>query len=123
MNKEQRLKVYQKYNGHCAYCGKELEYKDMQVDHIKAKVRSEIYEGLSKEEINCMDNYNPSCRMCNYRKGGLTIEEFREEIKLQAQREMERFQAKMSEAYGLIEPHFERNVKFYFEKYNKKGIL
>jgi 5-methylcytosine-specific restriction endonuclease McrA len=34
ISKKMRLEVYNKYNGHCAYCGKELEYKDMQVDHL-----------------------------------------------------------------------------------------
>lgn len=29
-----RMTVYQKCNGHCAYCGSNLEYKDMQVDHV-----------------------------------------------------------------------------------------
>ena len=28
-----RLKIYNKYGGHCAYCGREIEYKQMQVDH------------------------------------------------------------------------------------------
>lgn len=32
--KKIREEVYQKYNGHCAYCWCELEYKDMQVDHV-----------------------------------------------------------------------------------------
>lgn len=32
--KKIRKQVYQKYNGHCAYCGSKLEYKDMQVDHV-----------------------------------------------------------------------------------------
>ena len=31
--KKIRQIVYDKYNGHCAYCGCELEYKDMQIDH------------------------------------------------------------------------------------------
>ena len=39
MNKETRLKVYLMYDGHCAYCGKDIEYKDMQVDHIVPKNR------------------------------------------------------------------------------------
>lgn len=34
--KDVRKQVYQKYNGHCAYCGCKLEYKDMQVDHVKS---------------------------------------------------------------------------------------
>lgn len=29
MNKETRLKVYRMYDGHCAYCSRAIEYKDM----------------------------------------------------------------------------------------------
>lgn len=32
--KDVRKQVYEKYNGHCAYCGCKLDYKDMQVDHV-----------------------------------------------------------------------------------------
>ena len=32
-----RTKVYQKYSGHCAYCGKNIEITEMQVDHMKSK--------------------------------------------------------------------------------------
>lgn len=38
--KQIRQKVYEKHNGHCAYCGCELEYKDMQVDHIDSIERA-----------------------------------------------------------------------------------
>ena len=34
--KEQRKLVYQMYDGRCAYCGCELEFKDMQVDHFNS---------------------------------------------------------------------------------------
>lgn len=37
MKKIDRKKVFDKYNGHCAYCGRQIEYKDMQVDHITSK--------------------------------------------------------------------------------------
>ena len=37
ISKETRQRVYQKYNGHCAYCGRYIDYKDMQVDHFVAK--------------------------------------------------------------------------------------
>jgi hypothetical protein len=119
MNKQQRLQIYGKYDGHCAYCGRAIDYREMQVDHIRAKWRSEIYDGLTREEIESMTNFNPSCRMCNFRKGELTIEEFRREIRLQSEREMQRFQARMSAAYGLIEHHPEREVTFYFETINR----
>lgn len=29
-----RMTIYQKCDGHCAYCGCSLEYKDMQIDHV-----------------------------------------------------------------------------------------
>ena len=41
MNKKIRLIVWNKYNKHCAYCGKYLKYEDMQVDHCIPKQRSE----------------------------------------------------------------------------------
>lgn len=34
INKKTRKLVFNKYNGHCAYCGCELTMKTMQVDHI-----------------------------------------------------------------------------------------
>lgn len=35
ISKKTRLAVYEKYDGHCAYCGREIRYEDMQVDHFK----------------------------------------------------------------------------------------
>ena len=35
IKKSDRIKAYEKYNGHCAYCGKEIEYKEMRIDHIR----------------------------------------------------------------------------------------
>ena len=31
-----RQQVYDSLNGHCGYCGCEITYKEMQVDHIEA---------------------------------------------------------------------------------------
>lgn len=56
MNKKIREMIYTKYNGHCAYCGMELEIKDMQVDHI-------IPQRLGGGDDT--GNLNPSCRLCN----------------------------------------------------------
>lgn len=69
--KKVRQKVYEKYDGHCAYCGKKLEYKDMQVDHIK----SHYLDGSDE-----LENYNPSCRQCNFYKGTMDIEDFRVQL-------------------------------------------
>lgn len=104
-----REQVFAKYDGHCAYCGKELKYPDMQVDHIYPQ-----YLG-GKDDI---ENYNPACRMCNLRKGTMSIETFRNEIKLQSDRICKTFQARMSLAYGLI-TKTDTPVIFFFEKYGK----
>lgn len=118
VKKEIRLQVYNKYGGHCAYCGKAIEYKDMQVDHIEPRYNA-IYRHKPLDELNVIDNYNPSCRACNFRKGTLSIEGFRTEIAYQAEAEMKRFQARMSQAYGLIEYRPEREVKFYSENHKE----
>lgn len=46
LTKDERMAVYEKTNGHCAYCGCELEYKDMQVDHVSLSMA-----GRSREKI------------------------------------------------------------------------
>ena len=105
--KKIRQQVYNKYGGHCAYCGREIAYKDMQIDHIRPQ-----YLGGGDD----IENLNPSCRMCNFRKGTLMVEPFRREIVNQAERLCKTFQGRMSLAYGLIEEHKEP-VVFYFEKF------
>lgn len=63
------------------------------------------------------DNLLPSCRMCNFRKGTLTIELFRKEIENQVEGVCKTFQGRMSLAYGLIE-RVNKPIVFYFEKLN-----
>ena len=36
--KKEREEVYIKYNGHCAYCGCELDIKNMQIDHVTSVI-------------------------------------------------------------------------------------
>lgn len=106
MNKETRQQVYDKCGGHCAYCGKAIEYKNMQVDHIKPK-----YLG-GKEEP---DNYNPACRRCNHYKSTFNIEYFRAMIKNIHERVMKNYISKVAEDYGILEIK-EWDGTFYFEK-------
>ncbi len=68
INPKTRQQVHDKYNGHCAYCGKEITIHEMQVDHIVPKV----YKGMNEP-----GNLNPACVECNRYKSGYTIEEFR----------------------------------------------
>ena len=70
-----------------------------------------------------LENYMPACRACNFRKRDMTLEQFRAEIKRQAVGLLSgaaKFQVKMSIAYGLIIPQFDKKVVFYFEKVKRK---
>lgn len=140
MKNELRQKIYNKYDGHCAYCGRKIEYKDMQVDHLIPKYHNWSDEDISmnnknrqslidagiettaKHIIRGTDDYNnlmPSCRQCNYRKATLSIEEFRRVIGNIIAILDNSVTYKMAKYYGLI-IETEKQVKFYFElKRNK----
>lgn len=109
ISKRVREIVYQKYNGHCAYCGKEITMKEMQCDHIQSR-----YHNGTDDISNLM----PSCRACNFRKGTWTIDQFRNELREQARTLTKTFQGRMSLQYGLIEYH-DHPIVFYFEKKRK----
>jgi len=44
--KKIREKVWLKYGKHCAYCGCDLEYRKMQVDHIEPLYRNDNVKTL-----------------------------------------------------------------------------
>lgn len=110
MNKQTRQAVYNKYGGHCAYCGKKLEYKDMQVDHIDPQ---RYYD--DKKKADRMENLNPACRRCNHYKRGNSLGGFRRLLKTLHQRVREIYICKVAEDYGVIkvEPW---DGKFYYEQ-------
>lgn len=76
ISKKIREEVYRKYDGHCAYCGREIAYKDMQVDHF-LPLRAWGIEDAGTDDIS---NLMPSCRMCNHYKRAHTLETFRRYI-------------------------------------------
>lgn len=110
MNKRERLRqrVWLKYNKRCAYCGKVLEYKDMQVDHKRPQ---RYYRDDS------FGNLTPSCRRCNHYKRARNLEQFRLLIKTLHKRIQELYISKVAIDYGIItvKPF---DGKFYFEKVN-----
>ena len=110
ISKHTRLKVYQKYNGHCAYCGCQITLKDMQVDHI--------YSVYWYNGANDIENYNPACRMCNFYKSTMPIEDFREQLGKLTSRLEKVFIYRLAKKYGLIQ-EVEKPIKFYFEKENE----
>lgn len=105
--KSVREEVYKKYNGHCAYCGCEIDYKDMQVDHIES-----VYWHNGANDIK---NYNPACRMCNFYKSTMSIKDFKKQLEKILQRLDKVFIFRLAKKYGLIK-ETNKEIKFYFEK-------
>lgn len=105
--KKVRQSVYLMYNGHCAYCGTEIAYKDMQVDHATP---------LRIGGADDISNYMPACRSCNHYKATLDVEGFRKylsEIHKRLMRDSIPYQ--VAKRFGIVK-HMSDNVKFYFEK-------
>lgn len=72
MKKSIRVAVHNKYNGRCAYCGKVIDYKDMQVDHQIPKQRF-----TNPKDADFEENLFPACRLCNHYKRAHDLEGFR----------------------------------------------
>lgn len=112
--KQLRQRIHDKYNGKCAYCGCDIEIKDMQIDHIFPK-RRVVYTDFEISKLDEEDNLNPACRECNYYKSDFLIEEFRKQMHTLHERVMKPFIARLSVKYEIFE-YKEWDGKFYFEK-------
>lgn len=134
MRKEERQKVFDKYNGKCCYCGCSL-VKGWHVDHFNPVWRTSRYltdangnriwdtdkreykigAFMEKPENHCENNFMPSCASCNILKGGGDLEGFRKSIanfinSLNSYTN----QYKFAKRYGLVE-ETNKPVVFYFE--------
>jgi sugar-specific transcriptional regulator TrmB len=115
ISKKTRVAVYEKYEGHCAYCGKEIEYKEMQLDHMIPRQR-ERFKKYTEEEIECFENYMPSCRRCNHYKRAHSLETFRQMIEeIPNKLFRDNYIYKVGLDYGLVSDH-KQKVTFYFER-------
>ena len=119
--KKERQAVYEKCNGHCAYCGCELDIKDMQIDHI-VSVGWSSYGGkesqrlIEEGKMNEIDNLLPACRQCNFYKGMNDLDGFRYMLKNVLWNTCtNNFQQKLAMKYGMITKH-EWDGRFYFER-------
>ena len=107
LTKAERQQVYEKYDGRCAYCGKEIEFKDMQVDHLVS---------LHNGGADSMDNYMPACRMCNHYKRTASLETFRKLIsEIPHKLKRDSYIYRVGVAYGIIEPREDPKIRFHFE--------
>ncbi len=139
MNKKLRIEVYNKYDGYCAYCGKELKYEEMQVDHAIPKdifqhkiagyeedfvVRLKYY-GITEPvnyEMDDIQNLMPSCRRCNHYKRSCSIPQFRGMMLTLHERIRQSYINKVAEDFGIIKitPF---DWEFFFEMYKKQVII
>ena len=104
--KEERKQIYQKYKGHCAYCGLPITIQEMQVDHIVA---------LKRGGPDSIENANPACRMCNKYKDTLTLYDFKNWLLAGVIGRLRKlFIFRIAERYGMISVN-DWNKKFYFE--------
>ena len=130
MTKELRILVYDKLEGRCAYCGEEITYNEMQVDHIipkeffiwhiknKFKV-PKFLKHLTESDVNHIDNLFPACRVCNKWKAAHCLELFRSELKAQPDRLNERSSNyRIAKRYGMVFEVIDPDIVFYFEKIN-----
>ena len=116
ISKQVRKQVYEKYGGHCAYCGCNLEYKDMQVDHIEPLyVHEKEYASGKAGFLDDAENLMPACRACNFYKSTYSIEEFRERIETMKDRLKKMFIYRLALKYGIVEEKSGK-VEFFFEK-------
>lgn len=115
--KKIRQKVFDKYTGHCAYCGCPVEYKDMQVDHVESVyVNADISDAMTEQELYDLDNLMPSCRQCNFYKSTFPLEVFRDRLTSVMMKGLQKnFCYRLALKYGLIQERI-RPVTFYFEE-------
>jgi 5-methylcytosine-specific restriction endonuclease McrA len=119
-NTEKRKAVYNKFGGHCAYCGKEIKFKDMQIDHLEPKANTraigkDLEGNYIYPNVDRFENLMPSCRRCNHYKRAETLEHFRIMIKTIHKRITNFYIAKVALDFGIIEYH-EWDGIFYFER-------
>jgi len=115
-----RLLVYDKCNGHCAYCGVEITIKQMQVDHIEPHwhtlTENEAERAKIKKGSHELGNLNPSCSRCNKWKSTYSLEVFRNVVETSLMRlERDTPNFRLARDYGLL-TETPKRIKFYFEK-------
>ena len=111
-----RIKVHEKYNGRCGYCGKMIALKEMQVDHMIPKSALGYRSENTFEKIHSFENLMPSCRRCNHYKRADNVEQFRYSMKDLHKRLEKIYINNVAVDYKMIEIKPFDGI-FYFEKF------
>lgn len=117
MNKrlKERLLIYKKFNGHCAYCGRDITIKEMQIDHQVPLCTEKIVQNLFGEDLVREENLFPACRRCNHYKRAATLEEYRMLLKTLHKRLSNDYRVRVAIDYNIIKFKPFDGI-FYFEK-------
>ena len=116
IKKAVRERVFNKYDRHCAYCGKVIAYRDMQVDHL-IPIRQAEDGTADWDDVENENNYMPSCRRCNHYKRGNSLEVFRQMIKeIPYKLYRDNYIFEVGRDFGIICADFDAEIQFYFEK-------
>ena len=115
--KENRIAVYNRFGGRCAYCGIELDIDNFQVDHLRALKRGELNVDRDYSFDNCM----PSCKQCNASKSSFTLEQWRKELELKVAR-LNKYHSiyRICKSFNLVNESG-NCVIFHFEIYNQQN--
>lgn len=115
MSKVPREKIHQKYGGRCAYCGREITQKEMQVDHLIPQWKAGKIDGVYEE-----NNLMPSCRRCNHYKRGGSLEYYRTML-LEMKRKLidDTYLGKVAQDYGMFTWNG-WDGRFFFERQGQK---
>ena len=117
MTKKQRGKLKMLFGGRCAYCGCELPEKGWHADHVEPVLRGPDF--IANNDTT--ENLVPACAPCNLFKKTYSIEDFRHEIKRQADRaRLYSVNFRTAERFGMIEL-VDKPVIFWFEQYQQEA--
>lgn len=76
LTKKQRLELFAKYAGKCAYCGCELGTR-WHADHFEPVIRLPDGRVAEQPGNHAIENMMPACAPCNISKGRQTLEGWR----------------------------------------------
>lgn len=103
----ERMQVYDKCNHRCAYCGCDIEYKAMQVDHARP-----LRIGGADE----LSNMLPACRSCNHYKSTLDVEGYRKYIEgIPKRLDRDSIPYNVGKRFGIVQ-EVKKPIVFWFEE-------
>ncbi len=117
ISKQNRLKLYKRFNGHCAYCGCKILFEEMEIDHSVpiAKTNNEN----SAHFISSNYNLRPTCHDCNNFKNSMSAGEFKFYLEEKLMKELKKvLPYRIALKYGFIQQLFEqKDVSFYINEH------